>query len=131
MAKVTGNGAFKLRDLIEDADAYNIAQDLRNGMSIWAAMYINYSGGGYLSRFRRFLDGRFGNANGAKAIARDVLTSIDDPIIYDGRIYLFNSTGGVPTLLPILLPQNKLDEFCQGFADMLVDWAGQESARAR
>ncbi|WP_238358486.1 MULTISPECIES: glycoside hydrolase domain-containing protein [Micromonospora] len=129
LAKVDGVGTFKLRDLIEDADAYNIAKDVRNGTSIWASMYVNYSGGGHLSRFKRFYEGRFVNAANAKAISRDILLTTADPILSTGRAYLIQTTGGVPTLMPHLLPSNKLDEFCQGFADMLLDRVGQENAR--
>ncbi|MEV0004578.1 glycoside hydrolase domain-containing protein [Micromonospora sp. NPDC050980] len=129
LAKVDGNGTFKLRDLIEDADAYNLAKEIRNGTSIWAAMYGNYSGGGHLSRMKRFFEGRFGSASGAKAISRDMLLTTADPIISTGRAYLIQTTGGIPTIMPNVLPNSKLDEFCQGFADMLLDRVGQENAR--
>lgn len=94
-------------------------------------MYVNYSCGGHLSRFRRFSEGLFGNATDAKAIARDMLSTTAGPVISSGRAYLIQSTGGVPALMPGLLPEAKLDEFCQGFANMLLDRVGQENAQVQ
>ena len=127
MAKVDQDSTFKLRDLIEDADAYNIAMNVRGGGNIADAVDANFRGGGHLSRFRRFYDGRFGDAANAKAIAADMLLSGDDAIIDLGRTYLIQSTGGVPTLMPGDLPTFKLDEFCQGFADVLLARVGLEN----
>ncbi|WP_327071170.1 DUF1906 domain-containing protein [Kitasatospora sp. NBC_01250] len=131
LAKLDGNGTFKLRDLIEDADSYNIAMRMLQNGTIVEEMRFNYLGGGYLSRFKRFFEGRFGSAGGAKAIAREALTSSDDAVIDAGRTYLIESTGGFPTLTPSMLPDGKLDEFCQGFADMLLQRVGDENAKAR
>jgi hypothetical protein len=130
LAKVDGNGTFKLRDLIEDADGYNIAMRVRDGVNIADAVDAYYRGGGYLSRMKRFYDARFGSARNAKAIARDMLMPGDDVTINAGRIYLIEKTGGTPTLMPHLLPEGKLDEFCQGFSDVLLARVGQENARA-
>ncbi|MEV4628145.1 glycoside hydrolase domain-containing protein [Micromonospora sp. NPDC049523] len=129
LAKVDGVGTFKLRDLIEDSDAYNIGMSVRGGTNIVAAVHANYWGEGYLSRFKRFYEGRFGSAQDAKEIARQILTFDDDLVVSAGRAYLIQSTGGIPTLMPHLLPDDKLDEFCQGFSDMLLANVGLEDAR--
>jgi len=129
LAKVDGVGTFKLRDLVEDADAYNIATKVLAGANIADVVYANYKGGGYLSRLRQFFDGRFGSADNAMAIARDMLMPGDDVTVNLGRLWLIQSTGGIPTLMPHLLPGAKLDEFCQGFSDMLLTRVGQENAR--
>ena len=101
--------------------------NVRGGGNIADAVDANFRGGGHLSRFRRFYDGRFGDAANAKAIAADMLLSGDDAIIDLGRTYLIQSTGGVPTLMPGDLPTFKLDEFCQGFADVLLARVGLEN----
>jgi hypothetical protein len=129
LAKVDGNGTFRLRDLIEDSDGYNIAMRVRSGATIADATDAYYKGGGYLSRMKRFYEDRFGSAGNAKAIARDMFMPGDDVTVNAGRIWLIQSTGGAPTLMPHLLPDGKLDEFCQGFSDMLLDRVGQENAR--
>lgn len=131
LAKVDGDGTFKLRDLIEDADAYNIAVAVRAGTNIADAVRANLKGGGHLSRFRRYYDGRFGGSPGtAAAIAKDILLKSDDAIIVAGRLYLIQSTGGFYTAMPTVLPGDVLDAFCRGFGDTLQARVGQENARA-
>ncbi|SEG95092.1 protein of unknown function [Actinacidiphila yanglinensis] len=129
LAKLTDVGTFKLRDLIEDADGYLIATRLLNGESILDVVEDHYTNG-YLSRFAQYYQSRFGGIeDSAKATAKDMLTSDSDATIVAGRTYLIQSTGGFPTLDPSLLPDDKLDEFCQGFADMLADRVGEENAQ--
>lgn len=130
LAKVDGDGTFKLRDLIEDADGHHLAMRLRSGATIADEVTSLYQGSGYLGRFRRYFDDRFGNATGAKAIAKEMLMPGGDLVVNMGRSYLIETTGGVPTLMPHLMPNDKIDEFCQGFADMLLDRVGQEDAQA-
>lgn len=125
LAKVTGDsggGTFKLRDLIEDADAYNLAARIRAGANVIDAMEDYYRGGGLLKRFSAFRAGRFGGD--AAAIARDMLVADDDVVISAGRIALIQSTGGLTPVFPFDLPDPDLAAFCQGFAEMLTDRAG-------
>jgi hypothetical protein len=132
LAKIDGNGTFKLRDLVEDADAYNIAMALRPGVSIADEIARTYQQGGHLTRLRRFWDGRFGgNGTTARAIARDILMPHTDEVINLGRTYLVQSTGGIPTLMPHLLPGDRLNDFCAGFADTLLTRVGQENTRVQ
>lgn len=131
LAKVDGNGTFKLRDLIEDADAYNMAMRVRAGANIADEVAATYLGAGYLTRFRRFFAGRFGGAFNAKAIAADMLRPNIDVIIEGGRTWLIQSTGGSPTIMPEFLPSESFDGFCQGLSDMLLARVGMEGARAK
>ncbi|GAB2995131.1 hypothetical protein GCM10023080_071870 [Streptomyces pseudoechinosporeus] len=57
-----------------------------------------------------------------------MLTAEDDPPISAGRIYLIERVvDGGAKLLPSMLPADKLTEFCQGFADILLEKVGQEN----
>lgn len=130
LATLTDLGTFKLRDLTEDADAYLISMRLLGGENIFDVVQDHYTKG-YVTRFKQFYQGRFGGtAANAKAIANDMLTSTSDTLIVAGRTYLIETTGGIPTLDPSMLPSDKLGEFCQGFADMLVAKVGDENAKA-
>lgn len=127
LAKVGDDGTFKLRDLIEDADGYNVAAAVRSGTDIATAIRINFLDGGHLSRFRRYFDGRFGgSAVQAADLARHMLL-MDDPIVIGGRLYLIQKTGGIYTEMPNLLPPNVLGEFCRGFGETLEARATHES----
>lgn len=130
LAKLTDIGTFKLRDLIEDADGYLIAMRILGGEDILDIVQDHYTTG-YLSRFAQYFQSRFGGtADQAKSLANNMLTSGDDAIITAGRTFLIESTGGVPTLTPSMLPSSDLDDFCQGFADMLLDKVGEENAQS-
>ncbi|WP_370155515.1 glycoside hydrolase domain-containing protein [Streptacidiphilus sp. EB129] len=131
LAKLSAIGTFKLRDLTEDADGYLIAMRVLGGENIVDVVQDHYTKG-YLTRFQQFFQGRFGGtAANAKAIAGDMLTSDRDALIVAGRTYLIETTGGIPTLDPSMLPSDKLDEFCQGFADMLLAKVGEENSKAK
>jgi hypothetical protein len=127
LAKLDGDGTFKLRDLIEDADAWNIAQLLRSGVALPDAVDGYYRGTGFLSRMSTYFAGRFSSAAACQAIARDMLTTAADPVIVTGRTTLIARTGGTATLAPAMLPGTKLDEFCQGFAGMMAAQTAQEA----
>ncbi|MFI6077083.1 glycoside hydrolase domain-containing protein [Actinoplanes sp. NPDC051343] len=129
LAKVDGAGTFKLRDLIEDVDAYNINKLVRGGANIGAAARSYYLGGGYLTRFRTFVDGRFGTIPHAKAAAKDMLTSDALANVVAYRTGLLESYSGT-VLPPELLPDDSMDDFCQGFADMLQAKMAVEVQRA-
>jgi peptidoglycan hydrolase-like protein with peptidoglycan-binding domain len=130
LAKLDGDGTFKLRDLIEDADAWNIAQRLNAGVQLPDAVDDYYRGTGFLSRMSTYFTGRFGSATDCQAIAKDMLTTSTDPVIVTGRTTLITQTGGTATLAPAMLPGTKLDEFCQGFAGMMVAQTAQEAHAA-
>lgn len=117
LAAVDGTGTFKLRDLIEDTDSYNIAGMVRAGTDIASAVRSYYLDGGYLNRFTKFVNSRFGTLPNAKAAAKDMLTSDADPKEQAYRTGLIVKAG--VTLLPELLPDDLMDDFCLGFAEML------------
>jgi hypothetical protein len=130
LAKLDVNNTFQPRDLIEDADGYNIARLRYGGLTLPEAVRSYYQGSGYLSRMRGFVNGRFGSISKSQALAKDVLLTTDDPLIIAGRIKLINGIDfGVA--LPELLPSAVLDDFCQGFADMLSAQISHEGAAAR
>ncbi|GAB1823972.1 glycoside hydrolase domain-containing protein [Herbidospora sp. RD11066] len=128
LAQLGGTGTFKLRDLIEDADAFNLAMRVRGGESIADAVESYYQGGGYLTRFGRFYQGRFGgDPDTVRDLASRILTSSTFPLITLGRAYLIETTGGVPTLLPEFLPGDLLEEFIDGFVATVLARAEEEN----
>ncbi|MEU6715027.1 glycoside hydrolase domain-containing protein [Nonomuraea sp. NPDC046802] len=129
LARLDGPGTFKLRDLVEDADGYNIAMKVRQGTNIADAVEAYFKGTGYRSRLKQFYEGRF-SADSTKlyAVAYEVLTGGQDAIIAGGRTYLIEMTGGVPTTLPYMLPAEKLDEFLRGFRDVVETRIRDENA---
>ncbi|GAB1640086.1 glycoside hydrolase domain-containing protein [Krasilnikovia sp. MM14-A1259] len=127
LAKTSAFGTFKLRDLVEDADAFNVGMQLRGGANIVDELDKLLRQGGHRRRFRSFLGGRFLNAANARKAARTVLMPGPTPLVDNGRVYLIQMTGGIPTLMPSMLPVDKLDEFCQGFADTLQMLADDEA----
>ena len=73
----TPGTTFDLRDMIEDADAFNMGTVLRAGTSDIAALVRqNLLDGGYRNRFQRFGDGRFKTRQGGTDTVRAMLTSI-------------------------------------------------------
>ncbi|QFZ21486.1 glycoside hydrolase domain-containing protein [Saccharothrix syringae] len=129
LAQLAVSSSFGFADLVEDADGYLLARAVRGGASIVDAVRRHYAEDGSLTRFRDYVGGRFGGADGVVALAREVLTADDDPVISLGRTYLVQSTGGVPTLMPAMLTEDKLTEFLRGFADVLRARVGHEGQR--
>lgn len=124
LARPGDRGTFKLRDLIEDADAFNISTTLKDTKTSSIADEIDAifkPGGGYKTRFARFFQGRFGGtaANAATAAKNLLLASkfsLDLPI-WKGKQLLI--TGKQPEdISPV-----DLDDFCKGFGDVLADIA--------
>jgi hypothetical protein len=85
-----------MRDWIEDADAFNIAQLLVKDatLTLPAALqqYYHPTGkSGYKTRFQDFYNGRFGgNVNTAATTATSMLMAIDNIKITAGRQVFFN-----------------------------------------
>ncbi|GAT69155.1 putative peptidoglycan binding domain protein [Planomonospora sphaerica] len=133
LAKVDGDGTFKLRDLIEDADSYNITMRVLSGnTNIADAVEAYYKTDSYRSRFKQFYDGRFGGTESTLWNVTDLLLAGGvDPVIALGRAFLIEKTGGVPTVMPHLLPEAKWTEFLQGFKEVLLSRVNEEGARIR
>jgi peptidoglycan hydrolase-like protein with peptidoglycan-binding domain len=122
-------GTFTRRDLVEDADGYAIARRLRAGATITGAVRAHYLAGGHLSRFTRFLAGRFGTAGTAAAVARSALRTSDEAIAA-ARTWLIHTTGGMTATMPDAMTAADLDELCQAFAGVLQEASAQEAAAA-
>ncbi|MEU6222565.1 glycoside hydrolase domain-containing protein [Streptomyces sp. NPDC047042] len=131
LAKVGVASSFGFNDLIEDADAWLLADAVRNqGKDIVTAVTDLYNGGGGLRRFQRLWDGRFnGNAADAKFLAHNILTAADDKEVLAAQVGLVTVRGGIKTL-PALLGYDELEPFEQGFVDTLLARTGQESRMA-
>jgi peptidoglycan hydrolase-like protein with peptidoglycan-binding domain len=124
-------GSFKIRDLIEDADGFNIGIRLRNQANIAEELRNTLQGNGHLSRFHRFYTGRFGGsaATARSAAASMLLASTDGPLTALKNAVIQQIGGGVA--LPDVIPPERLAEFCLGFADFLLIKVGQEDAQRR
>ncbi|WP_328932716.1 MULTISPECIES: glycoside hydrolase domain-containing protein [unclassified Streptomyces] len=114
------NSTFSFEDLVEDTDGYLLAQSVRGGATIVEAVRDRYTGSGGATRFQNYYAGRFGGTVAqTAALAREMLVTDEEPIA-DGRTALFKKYAGVFSIGPAALPSQKLDEFCQGFAEVLV-----------
>jgi hypothetical protein len=108
-----------LSDLIEDADSYNVVKSVLGGGDVSSVVNDYYRHGGYSSRFKQFFQGRFGGTSAGAAAAANAILLSTDPAISVPRLGLIQSTGGVYTVMPNVLPTDKLNEFCAGFGDVL------------
>ncbi|MFD5112240.1 glycoside hydrolase domain-containing protein [Streptomyces sp. NPDC058391] len=130
LGKIGVDSTFGFNDLVEDADGYLIAEQVRSGKNIVTAIRDHYAGSGGVRRFQDYYTKRFSGSTGtATNLTRYMLTMEIDPTIALGREYLIskNAGGNGSVLMPWMLPSDKLTEFCQGFADTLKDRASQES----
>ncbi|WP_432145026.1 glycoside hydrolase domain-containing protein [Streptomyces sp. bgisy084] len=135
LGKIGVDSTFGFGDLVEDADGYLIAEQVRRKKTIVQAVRHQYAETGGVTRFKDYFTQRFGGSVAtATDLARYMLTMEIDPTISLGREYLIskNAGGNGAVLMPWMLPADKLTEFCKGFADTLQARAGQESRlRAR
>lgn len=123
LAKTGISSSFGYADLLEDADGYLIAKRVNAGLNIATAVLRHYESGGNNGRFRDYRSQRFGTEANTHALARDTLTT-NSPIIAAGRALLIQNTAGYDTPLPDSLPDDELDDFVQGFVDVLHGLAG-------
>jgi hypothetical protein len=121
LAKKDVQSTFMLDDLIEDADAFNVAMKVRAGSNIADEVKSLFLGAnpGYGTRFADFRRQRFMTAARVKGITKNMLMPNDDEIITLGRNYLIRGIAGKSGVLPEDLGAASLDGFCQGFADVL------------
>ncbi|MEU6688233.1 glycoside hydrolase domain-containing protein [Streptomyces sp. NPDC046832] len=134
MGKIGVASSFGFTDLVEDADGYLIAQAVRGGKNIVDAVRDHYQGSGGLTRFRDYLKQRFGGtiseaAAQAKKILTDEPASGDGAILVGGRASLIQKFGGIPTLMPHLLPSDQLNAWCNAFGNNLAQHASTETLR--
>jgi peptidoglycan hydrolase-like protein with peptidoglycan-binding domain len=131
LGKVDVPSTFAFRDIIEDADGFIIARRIRAGMSVVDAIATHYQGNGGVRRFQDFYDWRFGGSTSvAQSAARYMLTMEIDPTVALGREYLIstNAGGTGAALMPWMLPDGTLNEYCRGFADTVAARAAQETS---
>ena len=130
LATRTDDTTFKLRDMIEDADCYNIAMKLNADPSLNIVDLIESNlSSGYKTRMQRFFNGRFGSAAAARAIAKDDLSTGWDFLVNAGKTALVIETAGVPVKLPVNLNPKDLDDFTKGFADRMQTLVAAEASR--
>ncbi|KAL8928050.1 MAG: hypothetical protein Q9172_001105 [Xanthocarpia lactea] len=130
MANNVTDSTFKIRDLIEDADGFNIGMRLRADPSLNIAdEFERVFASGYKSRMKDFVEGRFGTSANAQAIARTMLEDFGDPIVDAGRILLFQQQGGRLVTLFVLLSEAEKNSFTQGFVDRLSQIVDTETAQ--
>ncbi|KAL9599255.1 MAG: hypothetical protein Q9219_003957 [cf. Caloplaca sp. 3 TL-2023] len=128
MANAIDDTTFKLRDLIEDADCYNIGMRLRDNPSLNIVdEFIANFATGYKTRMNSFIDGRFGSRSNAQAIAKSMLLPGSDVLVNTGRIRLVQQHGGLVVKLPLWLSDEEMDDLTKGFADRLYGIARLET----
>lgn len=127
LAQPGDSSTFKLLDMIEDADGWNIAMELRGdpSLSIADAIEAYYkTGGGYSTRFSQYYSGRFsGDPETAEEIVCNGMVPGDDVLINAGRTALIYKTAGVFEKLPFWLSDEELGGFCEGFVEVLSNLA--------
>jgi peptidoglycan hydrolase-like protein with peptidoglycan-binding domain len=130
LAKINVQSSFSFTDLIEDVDGYLIGTAVRGGAKVHEAIRAHIGGTGHLSRFQRFVSGRYGNTAGIIAAAKTMLCDVGPDDILDAlRTAAIRKVSGALSLMPAWLPADKLDEFLRGYADTLQALVGQENAR--
>lgn len=128
---------MRLRDLIEDVDAYCVAMRIRTlpdaGIAEEFGQWYRGSTPGAQRRFRTFTAGRFGSGDlkaSSKALATKMLTP---SVLSSSKQFLglvkaiIWSSAGVGATEPGSVNSAQLDEFCQGFADMMSGMVAQET----
>ncbi|KAL8718787.1 MAG: hypothetical protein Q9225_004119 [Loekoesia sp. 1 TL-2023] len=129
MANAVDDTTFKLRDLIEDADCYNIGMRLRANPNLSIAEeFAQNLASGYKSRMKNFVNGRFGSPTNAQAIAKSMLLPGNDVLVNTGRIRLVQQQGGFLVKLPLWLSDEEMDDLTKGFADRLYTIVQLEDA---
>lgn len=120
LGKIGVNSTFSFSDLVEDADGYLLARKVRAGATIVEAVRDHYTGAGGAKRFQNYYAARFGGTvSQTTALAREMLLTDEEPIA-GGRTALFKKYAGALSIGPGALPADKLNEFCQGFAEVLA-----------
>ena len=129
LATRTDDTTFKLRDMIEDADCYNIGMKLQRNPSLNIADLIEDNlTSGYRTRMQRFFNGRFGSAANAQASAKNDLSAGWDLLVNAGKTALIIENAGVPVTLPTMLSSQQLDDFTKGFADRMQTLVAAEAS---
>ncbi|KAI4233529.1 MAG: hypothetical protein LQ349_004357 [Xanthoria aureola] len=132
MCNSVDDTTFKLRDLVEDADCYNVGMRLRADPNLKIADEMErVLAGGYKTRMKSFMEGRFKDRATAQAIAKSMLLPGDDVTVNAGRIRLIQQKGGFVVKLPLWLSDEDMDDLTKGFADRLFGIVQLENAASK
>ena len=129
MANLVDDNTFKMRDLVEDADCYNIGLTLKANPSLSIADEVakNFADG-YKTRMRRFVNGRFGT--NAQGISKEMLLSTGDLVIEAGRAALVRSGAeAFFVVYPAELNDNEMNDLTGGFRDRLNAIVREEAGK--
>lgn len=113
------DSTFKLRDAIEDADAYLMANRIRTGVGNVAQVFRSHLlGETYQTRFWDFINDRFGGSTQTiQSVARTFLTTLTSNVAEPREALIQATAKGVAP--PAVLPDELLDGFTSGFANKL------------
>ncbi|KAL8754501.1 MAG: hypothetical protein Q9199_004295 [Rusavskia elegans] len=132
MCNAVDDTTFKLRDLVEDADCYNVGMRLRANPSLSIADEMEkVLAGGYKTRMKNFVEGRFKDRATAQAIAKGMLLPGNDVTVNAGRIKLIQQKGGFFVKLPLWLSDEDMNDLTKGFADRLFGIVQLENAASQ
>ncbi|KAI9766205.1 MAG: hypothetical protein M1839_005007 [Geoglossum umbratile] len=134
LATASSTTHFKLSDMVEDADAYNIGLALRNDhtLTIVNQLHDLLLDGGYKTRMARFYKGRFGGTKqSASADAKFVLGGIYPPSLEHvtlaaGRLAVILGIGGPFVQGPGDISDSDLQSFCDGFGNTIAGLVANE-----
>jgi hypothetical protein len=121
LASATINTSFKLEDALQDADAFNMALNIRDGSDIAQEFKRVLQDGGNQSRFSSFFNTRF---SGSKAEASNeacaaLTDTILNPLAAAARLFLISGSVTAPRDLP----DDEIKGFCDGFAQVFAQLA--------
>lgn len=114
--------SFGFADLIEDADAFNLARIVEAGTNIASATASYYSSNGSSNaRFSDFYQERFLNLETAGELAYQILVGSMNPVVVAARrAFTWN------VITPEAVPEENFHGMCIGFAEILEDRAENE-----
>ncbi|AUY52491.1 glycoside hydrolase domain-containing protein [Streptomyces sp. CB01881] len=129
LAKIDVDTTFGFNDLIEDVDGFLIGSAVKKGATIIDAARSMYTDGGHVARYQRFYEARFGGTPDKLTKVTEEMLTGGDVTISAGRTLVITDLAGLDTLMPSMLPDDKFDEFVQGFTKTLLDRVAQETGK--
>jgi hypothetical protein len=123
MAKPGSSSSFPLEDARQDVDAYNMWRAMVEtpGLTIYHA-FATLLGGGYKTRFKDFVEDRFGSPAGMFALCKQKFND-PAPDLWAMRTMLTWNPG---VKSPLRLSDEDLTNFCEGFTEVFAKLAGLE-----
>ncbi len=123
MAKPGSSSSFPLEDARQDVDAYNMwrAMEKTPGLTIYDA-FATLLGGGYKTRFKDFVEDRFGSPAGMFALCKQKFNDPAPDLL--AMLTMLTWEPGVKS--PLRLSDDDLTNFCEGFTEVFEKLAGLE-----